>query len=275
MEKDHKQCPYCGEEILAVAKKCKHCGEWLEESTGDTATNQTVKQGGKTSIPNTEIVSTNNNSSGKTLVSNPTSSASSNKKKWIIALSVVVILIVTVSIILGTSSTKEGNVISEEPIEEYAVMDDPSNQSQPDEIDFSDNWEVKYFKDSFGEDDKSDPYIQKEFSTDSDPIKILFSKSGFAIFGEYFPSLVEELTIKDENGNLTMAPCLENAPNNTLMVADPDCYRTLVGLLDSGKDFTLRLKVWDFGNESHYKAYKVSGWSGQGVTKAIQKHIIG
>ena len=30
MVMDTKQCPYCGEEILAVAKKCKHCGEWLE-----------------------------------------------------------------------------------------------------------------------------------------------------------------------------------------------------------------------------------------------------
>ena len=23
-----KKCPYCGKDILAVAKKCKHCGEW-------------------------------------------------------------------------------------------------------------------------------------------------------------------------------------------------------------------------------------------------------
>lgn len=26
-----KKCPYCDEEIAIAAKKCKHCGEWLEE----------------------------------------------------------------------------------------------------------------------------------------------------------------------------------------------------------------------------------------------------
>lgn len=29
MEQEKKNCPYCGEEIMASAKKCKHCGEWL------------------------------------------------------------------------------------------------------------------------------------------------------------------------------------------------------------------------------------------------------
>jgi hypothetical protein len=29
---DQKQCPYCGEQILAVAKKCRFCGEWLDKS---------------------------------------------------------------------------------------------------------------------------------------------------------------------------------------------------------------------------------------------------
>lgn len=27
-----KNCPYCGEEIMADAKKCRHCGEWLNEA---------------------------------------------------------------------------------------------------------------------------------------------------------------------------------------------------------------------------------------------------
>src|SRR5574344_150190 len=30
---EKKNCPYCGKEILAVAKKCKHCGKWLDEKS--------------------------------------------------------------------------------------------------------------------------------------------------------------------------------------------------------------------------------------------------
>ena len=30
-----KECPYCGEEILAKARKCKHCGEFFDQTLSD------------------------------------------------------------------------------------------------------------------------------------------------------------------------------------------------------------------------------------------------
>jgi membrane protein YdbS with pleckstrin-like domain len=32
MSTEVQECPFCGEEILAKAKKCKHCGEFLDDS---------------------------------------------------------------------------------------------------------------------------------------------------------------------------------------------------------------------------------------------------
>lgn len=49
---DTKKCPYCGEEILAVAKKCKHCGQWLN---GESSTPQKKPQSQKRKI-NTPMI---------------------------------------------------------------------------------------------------------------------------------------------------------------------------------------------------------------------------
>lgn len=42
MEKETRKCPYCGEEILAVAKKCKFCGEWLTEEKAEDTPKQMI-----------------------------------------------------------------------------------------------------------------------------------------------------------------------------------------------------------------------------------------
>lgn len=38
MTTESGKCPYCGEDILAAAKKCKHCGEWLAPQKTESET---------------------------------------------------------------------------------------------------------------------------------------------------------------------------------------------------------------------------------------------
>lgn len=41
MNRETKQCPYCGEEVLKEAKKCKYCGEWFEQKDSEESTELT------------------------------------------------------------------------------------------------------------------------------------------------------------------------------------------------------------------------------------------
>ena len=47
MEQNNKQtkhCPYCGEEILASAKKCRYCGEWLDKDAQPVAKHESTEE---------------------------------------------------------------------------------------------------------------------------------------------------------------------------------------------------------------------------------------
>lgn len=41
---DTYACPYCGEQILSIAKKCKHCGEFLDAELRQQAQKQSAPQ---------------------------------------------------------------------------------------------------------------------------------------------------------------------------------------------------------------------------------------
>ena len=61
-----RSCPACGEPILATAKKCKHCGEWLD-SDQSTAQNPILAQQSNYGVPfRVERESRSSQSGGRT-----------------------------------------------------------------------------------------------------------------------------------------------------------------------------------------------------------------
>lgn len=57
-----KVCPFCGKEILAVAKMCKYCREWLPEEPANTESNAKNEQPLKKESANTEDCTQEENS---------------------------------------------------------------------------------------------------------------------------------------------------------------------------------------------------------------------
>ena len=69
---DTQNCPFCGEEILATAKKCKHCGEWFEEKS------QTKVAENTPTVKPLEIPKSEQNVQGQTIIVNQSPQHRSN-----------------------------------------------------------------------------------------------------------------------------------------------------------------------------------------------------
>lgn len=76
--KKTKIFPCCGEEILAVAKKCRHCSEWLEEMSKTPVTSKDKTQ----TLPSEGVKPTNGQIVTKPDEKREESNAKGSIEKW-------------------------------------------------------------------------------------------------------------------------------------------------------------------------------------------------
>lgn len=100
--KEKKICPHCGKEILATAKKCKHCKQWITESEAPSE-NQNIERN-----TNPEIVPINTSET-----SDVQTVKKSVKHKKLIWASLIIVFIVA---IIGTIKNYKDKAAKEESI---------------------------------------------------------------------------------------------------------------------------------------------------------------
>lgn len=95
-----KNCPFCGEEIMADARKCKHCGEWLEEDPIQEQTQEAEKMETAVSVsPHAEPEQTEPVMPTKAPYLDKESSTHKSKK-WLFAVIPIVVVIAGVGLYL-------------------------------------------------------------------------------------------------------------------------------------------------------------------------------
>lgn len=128
MEKETKRCPYCGEVILAVAKKCKHCGEWLN--------NETKPEVKMPSSVNPQNTVSNIKSAVKETTNKIQESKTADKQKksviYYILGAVVVVAIITITTINHPSSTISSYNDEIDSVEIVAVEEMPIDVNEYD-----------------------------------------------------------------------------------------------------------------------------------------------
>ena len=130
---DTKRCPYCGEEIKAVAKKCRFCGQWLDEESNEVKSNEEVKPQNDASVeqmaPKEEVKDDNKTPT----VSKPNSGTNSkvgdksnkNTVYWVVGI-IAAVLLVGVGFLLGNKGSEKESVTQEQPAGTHIDEGDPN-----------------------------------------------------------------------------------------------------------------------------------------------------
>lgn len=187
VENTTKPCVVCGEPILSIAEKCKHCGAWQNEAVEEIAPDAvplTIGSDGHISFERPE--------EAKTPLEEEKKSDGVNMKTVLIALAVMAIIII---VLLLSKKSNEPSYY-DEPQEEVVAVDsavadaetyydegtldsirlmredaeednDVSSQtevmSDADERQIGEFWNIGYFTNEFGEEDHNRPFVWNDW----------------------------------------------------------------------------------------------------------------
>ena len=101
---EKKLCPYCGEEILAVAKKCKHCGEWLDKK--ENVEKRTEPQ--------------------------YTPEKKNTSKKWWVAILIILAILIGMFVVVSNHQDKTGNEVLAEKTDPVINFAEPDEDNEDD-----------------------------------------------------------------------------------------------------------------------------------------------